>query len=43
LSRSFRSAIRLGASVVAIDRKYSIARINALRMVKLFPNASHQI
>jgi len=36
LSRSFRSAIRLAAIVVAIDRKYSTAR-------KLLPNAAHQI
>jgi hypothetical protein len=42
LSRSFRSAIRLAASVVAIDSKYSTARIIAWT-VKLFPNASHQI
>src|ERR1700691_3049808 len=34
LSRSFRSAIRFVASFVAIDRKYSAARINAWRTVK---------
>jgi hypothetical protein len=43
LSRSFRSAIRLAASVVAIDRKYSAARTKRLADGKTFPNASHQI
>ena len=41
--RSCRSAIRFAASFVAIDKKYSAARMNAWRTVKLFPNALHQI
>jgi hypothetical protein len=41
LSRSFRSAIRLAASVVTVDRNDSTARTNARRMAGLFTNILH--